>query len=209
MEQENRQNFFEKKILPALLYVGTIGAVITSIAYIILVFVMIFGFKVDATLNTSIFACVNAGVGFIILQLLKYQGISFAEALPDNEKLLKEYYGTKTKDKKAHSMVYYWITSGIKDVFVKCASLAVTSVGLIYIIIKGSRDYNLIALASVNLLLFISFGLLGLVKSYKYFNTIYIEYIKEKLNEAKKGGKENGKEISQYPGTSREESSGH
>ena len=185
-KQERKRLDFEEKILPLFLYVGTVGACITSIAYIILVLVMIFGFKEEKALTTTVFACVNAGVGFIILQLLKYQGVSFAEALPDNKKILAEYYGTRTKNKKNHSMLYFWITSVVKDIFVKCASLAATSIGLIYIIIQGSRDYSLIWLAIVNLLLFISFGFLGLVKSYKYFNTKYIEYVKEKLEESKK-----------------------
>lgn len=192
---EEKQTFFEKKVLPILTYVGAIGAIITSIAYIVLVFVFIFGFKVEKTLHTSIFACVTAGVGFIVMQFLKYQGISFAENLPINKEVLKEYYGTKTKDKKNHSLGYYWLTSVIKDIFIKCASLAVTSIGLIYIIIQGSKDFNLIYLSIVNLLMFVSFGFLGLVKSYNYFNRTYIEFIKEQLAEAKEE-KENGEEIS-------------
>lgn len=40
------QTFFEKKIKPILLYVGTIGAVLMSIGYIILMFVLVLGFNV-------------------------------------------------------------------------------------------------------------------------------------------------------------------
>ena len=39
--------------------------------------------------------------------------------------------------------------------------------------------------------MFICFGFLALVKAYKYFNSNYIEYIKERLLE---GENENGKE---------------
>lgn len=154
-----------------------------SIAYIILVFVFIFGFKAEKQLNTTLFACVNAGVGFVIMQFLKYQGVMFAELLPENKVILDKYYGSKSKNKKNHSLKYYWVTSVIKDILVKCATLAFTTIGLIYIVIAASRDFNLIWLALVNLLMFISFGFLGLVKAYKYFNNTYINYIKERIEE--------------------------
>lgn len=181
--EERKLTFFEEKVLPVLHYVGAIGAGVMSVAYIILVFVFIFGFKAEKTLNTTAFACVNAGVGFIIMQFLKYQGISFAELLPENKEVLKEYYGSKTKKKKNHSLIYFWTTSVTKDIFIKCATLAFTTIGLIYIVVTGSKDFNLIWLAVVNLLMFISFGFLGLVKAYKYFNNIYINYVKEQLKE--------------------------
>lgn len=188
-----KQDVFKEKILPILNYVGAIGALITSISYIILVIVLIFGFKAEKVLHTTVFAIVNAGVGFIIMQFLKYQGITFAENIEENKKLIDQYHSTKTKDKKPHSLGYYWFTSVVKDIFIKCISVGITTVGLIYIVIQGSKDFNLIWLAIVNLLMFISFGLLALVKAYKYFNSTYIEYIKEQLQEGENenGSKEN------------------
>ena len=160
-----------------------------SVAYIILVAVLINGFKAEKTLKTTVFAIVSAGVGFIIMQFLKYQGKTFAELKEENKDLLDEYYGSKTKDKKAHSMVYFWVKTGVSDFLVKVVSIAATNVGLIYIMIEGSHDYGLIALAIVNLLMFISFGFLSLVKAYNYFNRVYMEYIREKLSEAEKESK--------------------
>jgi len=180
---EKKTNFFQEKILPILHYIGFIGAAICSVAYIILVVILIFGFKVETFLNTTVFACINAGVGFIIMQFLKYQGITFAELLPENEAILKEYRGRKTKDKKNYSLTHFWVVSTIKDAIIKCLMLALTTIGLIYIVIQGSKDFNLIWLAIVNLLLFISFGLLALVKAYNNFNNNYIEYVKEQLKE--------------------------
>ena len=91
MNEEKKFTLFEEKILPILNYVGIIGASIMSIAYIILVFVLINGFKVDKVLQTTVFAIVNAAVGFVIMQFLKYQGISFAEMIPDNKIILDSY----------------------------------------------------------------------------------------------------------------------
>ena len=184
----------EKKILPVLNYVGFIGAVIMAIAYIISVFVLIHGFKAEALLQTTIFACVKAGTGFIIMQFLKVQGESFAKMLPENQELIKKYYKTKTKDKKVHSMKFYWITSVIKDVVVKCLTLGATTVGLIYIVIQGSNDYNMLLLAIVNLLMFICFGFLSLVNAYDFYNNKHVPYMIEQLKneEAKETEQDTG-----------------
>lgn len=174
----------EKKILPVLNYVGIIGAAIMIVAYIIAVFVLIRGFQAEALLQTTIFGCVNAATGFVIMQFLKIQGVSFAKMLPENEELIKRYYKTKTKDKKAHSITYFWTTSVIKDIIVKCLTLAGTTIGLIYIVIQGSNDYNLLFLAIVNLLMFICFGFISLVNAYDFYNNNHVPYMKEQLKKA-------------------------
>jgi len=199
---ELNKSKFEEKILPVLNYVGIIGAVIMAIAYIVIVFVLIKGFQVEELLQTTIFACVNAGVGFIIMQFLKIQGVSFAKMLPENQDVIKRYYKTKTKDKKLHSMKYFWTTTVIKDILVKCATLGATSIGLVYIVIQGSNDYNLLLLAVVNLLMFVCFGFVSLVNAYDFFNNRHIPYMNEML-----AREENAKiniETQQEPNTEKE-----
>ena len=199
MDSDKRKNIFKDKILPILNYVGAIGAAIMCVAYIVVVFVLIRGFQVDKLVQTTIFACVNAAVGFIILQFLKYQGVSFARMIPENKEILDLYYSAKTKDKKNHSLTYFWVKTVIVDILVKCATVAATSIGVIYIVVQGSNDYNLLLLALVNLLMFICFGFLSLVKSYDYFNQTYIAYIKERLEDV-------SVEITQEPVKATEES---
>lgn len=179
------KNTFETKIKPVLSYVGIIGASFMCIAYVIVVFVLIRGFQATVVFNTLLFAAVNAIVGFIIMQFLKVQGISFAKLIPENDKIIKEYYSTRTKDKKPRSMQFYWTTSIIKDIFTKCISVAITSAGLIYIVIQGSNDWNLLLLAIVNLIMFICFGFLALVNAYEFFNNKFIPYMEEKIDETK------------------------
>ena len=179
------KNTFETKIKPVLSYVGAIGAGLMCIAYIIVVFVLIRGFQATVIFNTLLFAAVNAIVGFIIMQFLKVQGISFAKLIPENDEIIKEYYSTRTKDKKPNSMQFYWATSVAKDIFTKCLSVAITSAGLIYIVIQGSNDWNLLLLAIVNLIMFICFGFLTLVNAYEFFNNKFIPYMKEKIDETK------------------------
>lgn len=68
MEKEDNSNsVFERKIAPILQYVGFIGAVICSIAYIVVIVILVRGFKVNDFLQTTVFAIVNAIVGFLIL----------------------------------------------------------------------------------------------------------------------------------------------
>ena len=175
----------EKKILPLLNYVGIIGAAIMTVAYIIAVFVLIKGFKAEELLQTTIFGCVNAATGFVIMQFLKIQGVSFAKMLPENQEVIKDYYKTKTKDKKIRSITYFWTTSVIKDVLTKCATLAATTIGLIYIVIQGSNDYNLLFLAIVNLLMFMCFGFISLVNAYDFYNQRHVPYMIEQLSQTK------------------------
>lgn len=176
---------FEEKVKPILTYIGIIGAVLTSIAYIIIMIVLIKGFKYQQTEQTIVFAIVNAGIGLIIANFLKYQGISFAKNLPDNQQTIKDYYSLHTRDKKNHGLTFFWITTIIKDILIKGVTVIATTFGLIYIVIVGSNDWGLMFLAIVNLILFICFGLLALNKAYDYFNNIYVNYMKDKIKETK------------------------
>lgn len=176
---------FEKKIRPILTYIGTIGAILTSIAYIVLMVVFINGFQYQQTKQTVLFAVVNAAVGLIIANLLKFQGITFAKELPENAEIVKEYYSLHTKDKKNRSITFFWTTSLVKDILTKGVSIAGSTLGLIYIVIVASNDWNLLLLAIVNLILFICFGLLSLNKAYDFYNTSYVAYMKDRINESK------------------------
>ena len=190
-----KKEVFENKVKPILTYVGAIGAILTSCAYIILMIVLIKGFHYEQTQQAVLFAIVNAIVGLIIANFLKYQGLTFAKELPENEEIVKKYYSTKTKDKKPHSLQFFWITSIIKDVFFKGCTVAFSTAGLIYIVIVGSNDWNLMLMALVNLILFICFGLIALNKGYDYYNNTYVNYMKEKIDEANKQTMDKGEEL--------------
>ena len=177
----DRRSFFEKRIQPILQYVGVIGAILMSIMYIIIVVILIIGFKAQSIQNTIVFAIINAIVGLIIMQFLKIQGISFAKNLPENIEIAKQYYNTKTKDKKIQSIKYYWTSSLIKDFISKGLSIAFTTAGIIYIVIVGSNDYTLLLLALANLILFICFGLLALNNAYEFYNNKHVPYMQEMI----------------------------
>lgn len=177
------RDIFEKKIKPILTYIGMIGAIILSVAYVLVALVLIKGFKAEKLLKTTVFALVSAGVGFVIMQFLKIQGITFARNIDENRKILSIYYSTKLKDEKLHSIEYYWITSVIKDIAVRSITLILTSIGLVYIVIEGNDNWNLLLLAIVNLLMFICFGLLALSNAYDFYNDKHMAFVKNKLKD--------------------------
>ena len=187
--EEEKKNTFERKIQPILTYIGGIGATLMSIMYIVAVFILIIGFKAQSIQATVIFAVVNAIVGLIIMQFLKIQGVSFAKNLPKNKKILEEYYNTKTKDKKLHSITFYWVTSCVKDILIKGICVIISTMGVVYIVIQGCNDYNLLLLALVNLVMFICFGLLALNKAYDFYNERHIPYIIDQINKEKENDK--------------------
>lgn len=181
MDKNIGKNLFESKIKPLLVYVGTFGAILTSVAYVALVCVLIFGFSARNFTQTLVFALINGVVGIIIMQMLKIQGQDFAKKLPENEEILNEYYNTKTKDKKIHSMKYFWIKSLTSDILSKGISIIFSTAGIIYIVVQGSEDYVLLLLAFVNLVMFLCFGVLSLAKAYDFFNNQHMVYVKEQL----------------------------
>ena len=175
---------YKNKIAPILNYVGAIGASITAIMYIIIVIIMIVGMKARNITSVVEFAVVNAIVGLVIAQFLKIQGESFARNSEENKAVVEKYYNTKTKDKKIHSMNYFWVTSLIKDIGTKVLGVTLTSIGITIIAIQGMHDYTYLMLALANLFMFISLGLLGMNKAYNYFNNMHVPYMKEKIKEA-------------------------
>ena len=184
MDNEKR-SLFEKKIKPTLEYIGTIGSVLMAMAYIVVIFVLIYGLKAQSFIQTLTFSIVSAIVGLGIMQLLKIQGITFAQSIPENKLILDEYYNTQTQDKKARSLKYFWVSSLIKDIIIKGLTLMISTAGIIYIVIQGSEDYILLLLGVINLILFACFGLLSLTRAYDFVNNSHIPYIKQQIEKVK------------------------
>jgi hypothetical protein len=136
------------------------------------------GFQAKTFTQAIVFAIVGAVLGMIIFFFLRYQGISFAKALPENQKVL-EQYNIKTPKTKYHSLKYFWIRTTIADIVTKGCTVALSTAGIICIVIEGSQDYKLILLAIANLILFACLGLVALSNAYDYYNEQYVPYMKE------------------------------
>lgn len=184
---KNSNNIYNKVIIKILQNIGFIGSILMAIAYIAIVVVLILGFKIHEWKACVIFALVNTIVGLLIMQFLKIQGISFAKNIPENKVIIEQYYKTKTKDKKIHSIKFFWWTTVAKDVVFKGITFVASTIGIIYLCIEGSKDLTLLLFALVNLIMFTCFGLLALSKAYEFYNNRHIQFMIEKIKES--GGK--------------------
>lgn len=163
------------------------GAILMAVAYIAIICVFVFGMSTNVSLSqTILFAAINAVIGFIIMQFLKIQGISFAKTLEKNQDTLDRYNKTKTKDKKFKSISHYWFSSICKDILIRGLTIMITTSCVVYIVIQGTYDYAYFLLALVNLLMFACFGLIALVNAYDFFNDKHIPYLEDQLNEREK-----------------------
>ena len=177
---------FETKIKPFLTYIGFVGAILSAIMYLVVTIVLVMGFQAKTFLQALTFAVITAVLGMVIFFFLRYQGVSFAKALPENQKVLEEYC-EKPRKIVHHSLKYYWIKTTIADILIKGSTVAISTAGIIYIVIEGSQDYKLILLAVANLILFTCLGFVALANAYDFYNEQYVPYMKEKIRERKQG----------------------
>lgn len=174
------KNTFEEKIKPFLTYVGTIGAVFSGIMYILATIVLIMGFQAKTFTQAIVFAVVSAVLGLIIMFFLRYQGLSFAKAIPENQEVLNKYNNKQAKTKH-HTLKYFWIKNTVIDVLIKGCTVALSTAGIIYIVIEGSQDFKLILLAIANLILFACLGLIALSNAYDFYNEQWVPYMNEQI----------------------------
>ncbi len=174
------KNTFEEKIKPFLTYVGAIGAIFSGIMYILATIVLIMGFQAKTFTQAIVFAVVSAILGLIIMFFLRYQGLSFAKAIPENQEVLNKYNNKQAKTKH-HTLKYFWIKNTIIDVLIKGCTVALSTAGIIYIVIEGSQDFKLILLAIANLILFACLGLIALANAYDFYNEQWVPYMNEQI----------------------------
>lgn len=172
---------FEKKIKPLLQYIGTIGATILSIIYMFVIGILIAGFKAHTWDQILVFAIINAAFGCLITFFLREQGRSFARNIPENDAVVKEYYGLLQKQKKYRTLRGYYISTTITDILGRATCVILGTLGIMWIVIQGTNDWMMAILAVVNLFLFICFGLLALAAMYDFYNTQWVPRMKYEI----------------------------
>lgn len=172
---------FEKKIKPLLQYIGTIGATILSIIYMFVIGILIAGFKAHTWDQILVFALINAAFGCLITFFLREQGRSFARNIPENDAVVKEYYGLLQKQKKYRTLRGYYISTTITDILCRATGVILGTLGIMWIVIQGTNDWMMAILAVVNLFLFICFGLLALASMYDFYNTQWVPRMKYEI----------------------------
>ena len=170
------QTIFERRIKPLFLYIGFIASITFSIAYIVVIAVLITGLEMAPTIETFVgFLIANLVSGACIALSLMLQGHDFAKNLPENKKILEEYF--KKKDVKLHSMKWYWFWGIMKVIFTRLLMVAAMTYIVIDICWQGNGQYTYFLMAFFNILMFLGFGSIGLVQMYDKFNNRYIPWI--------------------------------
>lgn len=178
---------FERKIKPLFIYIGTICSVIFAVAYIIVIAVMITGLETAPTIETFIgFLIANLITGACISISLMLQGQDFAKDKPENKEIINKY--VKKKEVKLHSMSYYWTIAIIKLICIRLLAVAAMTYIVIDICWKGNGQYTYFLTAVFNILMFASFGLLGMANMYDKYDKRFIPWVKRKLEEKEELG---------------------
>lgn len=171
------------KIKNILLWVGTIGAVITGIAYLLTIIVLIIGLESNLNVQQMLLVSILGGLaGLSITFMLRGQGIAFAKSEPGSKEIMQAYYRALNKFKKPknlHTIKWLLVTQTIKDIVVKASSIVATTYFSIYIIIEGSGDVGLIGIAVSSLLMFVCFGVIAMAKAYDYYLEEHLEAVKQ------------------------------
>lgn len=175
----------KRSISDVLIWVGTAGAVLSSIVYLIITYIMVKGFSAGLDIKRQIiFSIIGSIAGLSIASFLKLQGITFAKKIKENKEVIQEYNNIKNKgkeEKELYTIDKYLMISTIKDVAFKFTTIAASTFFIISIAIEGNGDMMLFALALANLTMFVSFGIISMAKSYDVYNEEHIPAIKKKI----------------------------
>ena len=192
--QENKKEFYEK-IKNALTYTGVILAVVAAIAYLILVYVIIYGFSVDYSQDQLIgFIALGAVVGILMNIAMRIQGIDFAKLTPVAKKTLKELTDSigKSDEVKMRPMWVMFTNSIIKDIVIKGGVIGFSLYYTIDISYSGLGEEKYFLLALANIVLYFGLGLISMSKAYDYYLESHIPYMKQKIKRLELEKKEEG-----------------
>lgn len=189
---EVKVNFLEK-FKSGFIFTGFIVAGIAGIAYIILLVIIVLGFSVDIGKESLlIFLTLGALDGILITGALRLQGFDFAKSEKEVKKVLDEYNDLIAKDTKNTLRPLWWyvLFSTIKDIVFKGISIVLTLFFTITVMIEGVGDVKYIWLGIFNVLMFLGFGILSMVKAYDHYLNNEVILIKQKILKLKKEDKD-------------------
>lgn len=205
-----------KKLEQLLLYVGTAGAIVSSLAYIIIITVLVIG--VEAEMDTAqllIVSIIGGVAGLLIIGMLRSQGKMFAEKEPESERIMNLYYKAINKSKpkkKLRTIKSFIFWSTVKDVFSKGLTIGMTIYFSVTIFMKGNGDFSLIGLAISNIFMFLSFGVMAMRKSYMFYLNEHLpaiiqitKNIEQEVEDGKLKNKLQEQEVLNCAGTSTKE----
>lgn len=171
-------------LLKLLNNIGIVGSILAAIADIIFVVIAVVGIKIEVEpFGLVLYSVVNALIGVLISNLLRYQGKKYGEI--ENEELCQEFYNKEIKEKKYLSMNTWMGLKALQDVLMKGCTTAFCIFGVTYITIQGTKNPIQILITLATLVLFACFGLMAMNSAYCRFYNIQIPFMEMKIRERK------------------------
>lgn len=188
-ERKERKEGINEKIRAVLTYVGWMLSGIFSIVYIIVLLILIFGFRAQISgENILLIASIGAFFTFAITMSLMYQGILLAKNYPAVKAVEDEYFNVINKqkpEKKIKTIKYYLIKTTLSNIFFKAGTVLVTTYAVINFIVMGMQDIMILWLGIANILMATGFGLLTLLSAYDFYLDQHIPALRIKTEKLK------------------------
>lgn len=190
----NKKQFYEH-IKDVLTYTGIALAVIAGIAYLIIIYILVFGFNIHYNREQLVaFLLLGGAVGVLINIAMRIQGIDFAKLTPTAKQVMEELTKLSgiSDNVKIRPMWVMFVTTILKDIIVKGGSIGFSLYFVIDIAYQGLGEEKYFYLAFANLLLYFGLGLLSMSKAYDYYLESHIPYMKQKIKKLELNNKKEG-----------------
>lgn len=190
----NKKQFYER-IKDILTYTGIALAVIAGIAYLIIIYILVFGFNIHYNREQLVaFLLLGGAVGVLINIAMRIQGIDFAKLTPTAKQVMEELTKLSgiSDDVKIRPMWVMFVTTILKDIIVKGGTIGLSLYFVIDIAYQGLGEEKYFYLAFANLLLYFGLGLLSMSKAYDYYLESHIPYMKQKIKKLELNNKKEG-----------------
>lgn len=180
-----------EKLREFFVYTGWALGAIFGVVYIVVLVIVIYGFKADVQFETMLLLSIlGALFTFAISVSFMQQGVLFAKEMDDNKAVMLEYtnlMNKKKKEKKIHTNSFYMARGIILSFLFKGGLVFISTYAMISFIIEGINDIMILWLGIANLLMALGFGMLGLVNSYDTYMEKHIPAIKMRIEKIKEG----------------------
>ena len=167
-----------------LTYTGIVMAVISSIVYLIVVFILINGFEVDYSKEEIIsFLLLGAATGVMINIAMRIQGLDLARLTPKAKEVQAKLNDltAKSKEVKLRPLWVMHLANTARDILIKGGTITLTMYYAISISYKGLGEQKYMLLAFANVFLYFGLSLITMNKSYDYYIDKNIPYMEKQI----------------------------
>lgn len=167
-----------------LTYTGIVMAVISSIVYLIVVFILINGFEVDYSKEEIIsFLLLGAATGVMINIAMRIQGLDLARLTPKAKEVQAKLNDLTAKSKTVN-LKPLWamhLINTIRDIIFKGGTITLTMYFAISISYKGLGEQKYMLLAFANVFMYLGLSLITMNKSYDYYIDKHIPFMEKQI----------------------------